>query len=99
MNEIVGVTVGAIEQTTASALRTAVKDGKADRQELIDLGKKAFYEVKAAVTPTAQKMITDNLGSFDAYLTKLIEEKVRQVKQESPYITLPGELLTTTDTE
>lgn len=88
------VTVGSIEQTTAAALREAVKGGKADREELLALGKKAFDEVKAAIAPEAQKVITDNLGSFDDYLLKLIENAVRRVKQEDPYITIPGEALT-----
>lgn len=88
------VTVGSIEQTTAAALREAVKGGKADREELLALGKKAFDEVKAAIAPEAQKVITDNLGSFDDYLSKLIENAVRRVKQEDPYITIPGEALT-----
>lgn len=87
------VTVGSIEQTTAAALREAVKDGKADREELLALGKQAFNEVKAAIAPEAQKVITDNLGSFDDYLSKLIENAVRRVKQEDPYIALPGEVL------
>lgn len=87
------VTVGSIEQTTAAALREAVKDGKADREELLALGKKAFNDVKAAITPEAQRVITENLGSFDAYLAKLIEDAVRRVKQEAPYITLDGEVL------
>lgn len=87
------VTVGSIEQTTAAALREAVKDGKADREELLALGKQAFDEVKAAIAPEAQKVITDNLGSFDGYLSKLIENAVRRVKQEQPYITLSGETI------
>lgn len=91
------VTVGSIEQTTASALRTAVKDGKADRAELLALGKKAFDEVKAAIAPEAQKVITDNLGSFDTYLSKLIEDAVRRVKQEEPYITLSGDTTVTSE--
>jgi ABC-type phosphonate transport system ATPase subunit len=97
VNELVGVTVGAIEQTTASTLRIAVKAGTSDRTELVNLGKQAFNEVKAAITPEAQRIITDNLGNFDLYLEKLIENAVRKVKQEEPYITLPGELLTTNE--
>lgn len=88
------VTVGSIEQTTASTLREAVKDGKADREELLALGKKAFDEVKTAIAPEAQKVISDNLGSFDTYLSKLIEDAVRRVKQEQPYIAVSGETIT-----
>lgn len=94
VKNLASVTVGSIEQTTAAALREAVKNGKADREELLALGKKAFDEVKAAIAPEAQKVITDNLGSFDDYLSKLIENAVRRVKQENPYIAFPGEVLT-----
>jgi hypothetical protein len=69
-------------------LREAVKDGKSDREELLSLGQKAFYDVKAAIAPEAQRIIRDNLGNFDDYLTKCIEDAVRRVKQEDPYISL-----------
>lgn len=85
--------VGAMEQTTAKTLRDAVKIGNGDREKLVALGKEVFDEVKAAITPDAQALITKNLGSFDSYLTKCIEDAVRRVKQEDPYITLDGELL------
>jgi len=87
--------VGAMEQTTAKTLRDAVKVGNGDREKLVALGKQVFDEVKAAITPDAQALITKNLGSFDSYLTKCIEDAVRRVKQEDPYITLDGELLST----
>ena len=86
------VSVGAMEQTTAKALRDAVKSGKAKPEELAALGKQVFDEVKAAISPQAQQVITDNLGSFDKYLTAIIEDAVLKVKQADPYITLSGEL-------
>ena len=86
------VSVGAMEQTTAKALRDAVKSGKAKPEELAALGKQVFDEVKAAISPQAQQVITDNLGSFDKYLTAVIEDAVLKVKQADPYITLSGEL-------
>ena len=84
-------TVGAIEQTTAKALREAVKDGKADREELLTLGKQAFNEVKEAILPEAQQLITENLGDFDAYLKKVLENAVRKVKNEGPFFTMAEE--------
>ena len=87
------LSVGAMEQTTAKALRDAVKSGKASREELLALGKQVFDEVKAAISPQAQKVITDNLGSFDKYLTAVIEDAVLHIKNEDPYLTLSGELL------
>lgn len=85
--------VGAMEQTTAKTLRESVKVGNGDREKLVALGKQVFDEVKAAITPDAQALITKNLGGFDNYLTKCIEDAVRRVKQEDPYITLDDELL------
>ena len=82
------VSVNAMEQTTAQAVR-----GKVDREELLKLGRDVFREVKKAIAPEAQEVITKNLGSFDAYLTKCIEDAVLKVKRGDPYLTLSGELL------
>lgn len=87
------VSVNAMEQTTAGALRDAIKSGKKDRAELLDLGKAVFNEIKAAIAPEAQRVITENLGSFDDYLTKCIEDAVLKVKRDDPYLTLSGEPL------
>lgn len=76
-------TVTAIEQTTAGALREAVADGVADRDELLALGKKAVEEVKARITPQAQKIITENVGNFDAYIKDLIEAEVYRLKNQT----------------
>ena len=87
------LSVSAMEQTTAKALREAVKGGKASRDELVALGKQVFDEVKASIAPEAQRVITKNLGSFDEYLTKCIESAVLEIKQNEPYITLPESAL------
>lgn len=80
--------VGAMEQTTAKALREAVKSGKKNREELLALGRDVFNDLKNSIGPETQKVITDNLGSFDKYLTKCIEDAVLKVKQADPYITV-----------
>lgn len=77
---LVSITVESIEQTTASALRAAVKDGTTDREELLALGKKAFDSVKSRITPEAQMIINENLGSFNEYLSNMIEAKVLELK-------------------
>lgn len=87
------VSVNAMEQTTAQAVRDGVKAGVKSREELTALGKQVFSEVKAAITPEAQRVITQNLGSFDDYLTKCIEDAVLKVKREDPCLTLAGEPL------
>lgn len=85
--------VSATEQTMAKTLREAVRLGNSDREKLLALGRQTFLEVKAAITPDTQAIITKNLGNFDDYLTKCIEDAVRRVKLEDPYFTLEGELL------
>ena len=79
------VSVNAMEQTTAQAIRDKVKEGKVDREELLKLGRDVFREVKKAIAPEAQEVITKNLGSFDAYLTKCIEDAVLKVKRPLPH--------------
>ena len=49
--------------------------------------------MKAAIAPEAQQVITDNLGSFDKYLTAVIEDAVLNIKNKDPYLTLSGGLL------
>lgn len=87
------VSVNAMEQTTAKAIRDGVKAGVNTREQLTILGTKVFCEVKSAISPEAQRVITENLGSFDDYLKKCIEDAVLKVKRDDPYLTIPGELL------
>lgn len=87
------LSVNAMEQTTARALRDAVKSGTKDREELLALSTQVFDEVKAAIAPEAQEVISANLGSFDAYLTKCIEDAVLKVKQADPFLTLPESMI------
>lgn len=75
------LSVGAVEQTTAKALREAVKGGKADRKALLELSEQVFHEVKEKIAPEAQTVITRSLGSFDYYLSACIEDAVRRIKQ------------------
>lgn len=92
LSDVVGLaelSVGAMEQTTAKALREAVRNGTAKPEKLAALGMQVFNEVKTAIAPEAQRVITQNLGSFDTYLTKCIEDAVLRVKQKEPYAALP----------
>lgn len=76
--------VGAMEQTTAKALREAVKNGAADKEKLLALGKQVFDDVKSQLGPDVQETITDNLCDFDTYLKLLIEDTVMKVKNGNP---------------
>ena len=90
---LAALSVNAMEQTTARALRDAVKTGTKNRNDLLALGRQVFDEVKAAIAPETQRVITANLGSFDAYLTKCMEDAVLKVKQSDPFLTLPNGLV------
>lgn len=96
---LVSVGVGAMEQTTAKALRQAVKDGKADREELLALGKQVLEEVKAAVAPGTQEVITKHLGNFEDYVMKCIEDAVLKVKQADPMALAEGIVVDTVQIE
>lgn len=89
VRQLAELSVGAMEQTTAKALRENVKNGTANREALLALSKTVFNEVKSAITPEAQAVITRTLGSFDDYLTKCIEDAVLKVKQNDPFAMLP----------
>lgn len=90
---LAALSVNAMEQTTARALRDAVKTGTKNRNDLLALGRQVFDEVKTTIAPETQRIITANLGSFDAYLTKCIEDAVLKVKQSDPFLTLPNGLV------
>jgi len=80
VEKLTTVTVNSIEQTTAKDLREAIKAGTGNRNELLDLAKKAAFEITTGITPEAKQLITANLGSFEDYVAKLIEDKVLALK-------------------
>lgn len=73
-------TVAQIEQTTAKALREAVKNGVKNREELEALANKAYNEIAEALKPESKALIDKNFGSFSKYLTNAIEAKVLELK-------------------
>lgn len=75
------ITVAAIEQTTAGTLRKLISEGKADRADLVKLGKAAALDVKKKLAPTAREVIEKQMGSFDEYINNLIEAKVLALKR------------------
>ncbi|AEG60031.1 hypothetical protein [Desulforamulus ruminis] len=72
--------IGKIEQTTAGPLREAVKAGSVDREELLRLGRKAYWEVRETVGSEVVNVLERNMGDFENYLTSTIENKVLRLK-------------------
>lgn len=80
MEDLTIKTVGSIEQETAKDLRQAVKDGKADRSELIALSQNAVDEIKKQLAPEALDLLEDHFADFDTYLMNCVKNKVLQIK-------------------
>lgn len=80
INELVTKTVTNIEQTTAKAIRQAVKDGSVDENELKRLAERAYREVAESLKPDTKIIIDKNYGNFSKYLSKCIETKVYELK-------------------
>lgn len=80
VNELVNKTVTHIEQTTAKALREAVKDGRVEVGELNRLSERAYKEISEALKPDTKIIIDKHYGNFSKYLSKCIETKVYELK-------------------
>ena len=80
LQEVAEKTVLKIEQTTASELRQAVKDGKIERQELLDLSEKAYKEIIQTVEPQVIDVLQESIGNVKLYLMNVIEAEVKNLK-------------------
>jgi hypothetical protein len=81
-------TVFALEQTTAKALREAVKSGDASAEKLKSLAIKAYHNIRTQLKPEYISAIENGVEDFEAYLMNLIESKVLEVKAMCEVITL-----------
>lgn len=80
MERLTEKTVSTIEQTTAKALRTRIKDGEELPEAMKALAQQAADEIAAALAPETNLIIERQYGSFRDYLTKCIETKVLELK-------------------
>lgn len=81
VDAVTTATVSTIEQTTAKDLREAVKDGKADRQELINLSYKAYNSILEQIKPEIIQTLKENVTDYQSYLENRIEQAVLEVKK------------------
>ncbi len=82
VSSLAEMTVVAIEQTSAGALRQAVKNGKADRQLLLDLGSDAVLQIKEQLSDTYKSAIIEQCNDIDNYISNVVEVKVYELKQK-----------------
>lgn len=83
LDDVASKTVKTIEQTTAAELRKAVKNGRATKEELAALAKKAYVEIVRTLEPEYLLALQDSLGDLDQYIKTTIEAKVLELKQNA----------------
>ncbi len=80
VNILAAKTVISIEQTTAKALREAVKDGTTNREELLGLADQAHLEILQELKPKYREVLEKEINDINKYISDTVEEKVFELK-------------------
>lgn len=83
LHNSVNVAVEAMEITVAKDLREAVKDGKIDRNELLQLSGVVKEEVLKGLSDDVLNDIATGVGDVDSYLDQLITVAVEEIKNKT----------------
>ena len=81
-------TVLALESTVAKQLREAVKDGRADRAELMALGSRAVEDVLRHLGAEGRQLLEESVGDVRDFVRDLVEAQVERLKQGALTATL-----------
>jgi len=76
------VAVLAAESTTAAALRQAVAEGRANRDELLALGKQVVEQILSQLDAEARQALAETVGDVRRYVEQLIEATLERLKAE-----------------
>ena len=76
------VAVLAAESTTAAALRQAVAEGKASRDELVALGREVVDQVLDQLDTETRKALVETVGDIRRYVEQLIEAALERYKAQ-----------------
>lgn len=76
------VAVLAAESTTAAALRQAVAEGRASREELVALGRQVVEQVLAQLDAETRKALSETVGDIRCYVEQLIEAALERYKAQ-----------------
>lgn len=76
------VAVLAAESTTAAALRQAVAEGRASREELVALGRQVVEQVLTQLDAEARQALAETIGDVRRYVEQLIEATLERLKAE-----------------
>lgn len=81
LDDVTTRTVEMLEQTVAGDLRKLVKEGKADRDGLLQLGEQAWVKVSETLGPEWLEILEKGMGDLDSYIKGMIESKVLGLKK------------------
>jgi len=76
------VAVLAAESTTAAALRQAVAEGKASREELVTLGRQVVEQILAQLDAEARKALAETVGDIRRYVEDIVEATLERLKAQ-----------------
>jgi len=76
------VAVLAAESTTAAALRQAVAEGRASRDELLALGRQVVDQVLDQLDTETRKALVETVGDIRRYVEQLIEAALERYKAQ-----------------
>jgi len=76
------VAVLATESTTAAALRQAVAEGRASREELVALGRQVVEQVLTQLDSETRKALSETVGDIRRYVEQLVEAALERYKAQ-----------------
>ena len=76
------VAVLAAESTTGAALRRAVAEGRASRDELVALGREVVDQVLVQLDTETRKVLSETIGDIRRYVEQLIEAALERYKAQ-----------------
>lgn len=80
VKEVVKTVVADLNQTVVASMREQTADGKLTREEICEIKNIALRTVRQYIPSTAQQLAEIGVGSFNLYLTSLIEQAVLESK-------------------
>jgi adenylate kinase len=81
VNDLAFKSVSSVEQSSAKALREAVKAGIEDRQKLLDIGKSAVEDVYNQLSPDAIALLENEVTDVKKYIMNCVESEVLKIKK------------------
>src|SRR5690606_30717884 len=76
------VAVRAAESTTAAALRQPVAEARANRDELLALGRQVVDQILAQLDAEARKALAETVGDVRRYVEEVIEATLERLKAQ-----------------